>query len=81
MTVTATDNVAIASVFGSANTAGASVSLSSSSGSNYVFVFSAPYPSGPNKIVTVTFTAQDSSGNQASAPRTLVFASSESCVG
>lgn len=78
--VTASDNVGVVSVKGSANTAKSSVKLASKSGSNYAFTFSAPYSSGSPKIVTVAFTATDAAGNHASAARTLVLKSSGDCL-
>ncbi len=79
--VTATDNVAVAAVSGTSNAAGGSVSLVSSSGSTFNFSFFAPYAGATPTIVTVTFTATDTSGNSASAPRTLVLNSNTCGVG
>jgi hypothetical protein len=72
--VTATDNVAIASVTGSSSFAGSTVTLKSQSGNSYTFGFRANYNGAPT-VATVTFTAVDSAGNSASAPKTLAVRS------
>ncbi len=78
VTVTATDDVGLASVTGSSP--GASVVLTGSSVSSFTFAYSASYTSGSPKIVSVTFVATDTSGNSSSAPRTLVLDSSGNCL-
>lgn len=79
ITVTASDNVGIASVSGSSN-AGGTVSLTGSSGSNFTFSYSVSHPTGANKNVTITFVATDTSGNQSSTQSGLAITSAGNCL-
>ena len=85
ITVTASDNVAVSSVTGSADFAGSTITSTGHSGSSYTFSYHATLTgndggASAGHTVTVTFTATDSSGNTASVSRTLTLISSYYCL-
>ncbi len=80
VTVVATDNVGVVGVTAVTDFANGTIWLASSSGSSYVFNFSAGYDSGSNKTVAATFTATDSAGNSVAATQTVQLVSAGNCL-
>jgi hypothetical protein len=80
VSVVATDNVGVSGVTAVTDFANGTIWLASSSGSSYVFNFSAGYDSGSNKTVVATFTASDSAGNSATATQIVQLVSAGNCL-
>ena len=62
--IVATDNVGVTGVSATSAFPGATVTLTSHSGSNYVFVFQMPAVNPATGSTSVTFTARDAAGNK-----------------
>jgi len=62
--IVATDNVGVTGVSATSAFPGATVTLTSHSGSNYVFVFQMPSTNPATGSTSVTFTARDAAGNK-----------------
>ena len=80
MTVTVADNVGVASLQGASDFANGALTVGSSSGSSYVFNYSANYDQGQDRIVIATFTASDAAGNVASATQKFILSSAGNCL-
>ena len=77
VTVTASDNVGVTAVSGSADVAGVTVTLQSHSGNSWVFAVATPsgQPSpGPDVTVHLSFSASDAAGNSAGAAGAFTYA-------
>jgi hypothetical protein len=77
VTVTASDNVGVSAVSGSADFPAVAVTLQSHSGNSWVFAVSTPsgQPSaGPSVTVHLSFTAKDAAGNAAGSAGSFTYA-------
>jgi hypothetical protein len=78
VTVTATDNKAVASVKASATFG--NITQKSHSGNTWVFSYSADYNSGSDKSVTVTVTVKDAAGNSTKKTQSLTLVFAGNCL-
>ncbi len=80
LVIDATDDAGIAAVAAVADRPEVTVTLLAVSGSQYTYVLSADYDTGPDVVVNVVVTATDSSGNQTAVTRSVTLVSAGNCV-